>query len=123
MKTELFKKLIKEAVREVIREELNLEVQKTVKATNSQEQKEFSKDNSINEMLNMTKNSMKDSDYRNVLNMDSSNAKNFNPVSDFFTPNQETSFQNQPGLDISTLDFVKKASTVYKKSLELDSKR
>lgn len=126
MKTELFKKLIKEAVREVLREELGLVNSKPVEPIKVEKKENFTNDNSINEMLSITKSSMKESDYRNVLSMDSSNSRNFNPLNDLLTSTRENSISsgyNEPGLDISTLDFVKKASAVYNKSIEIDKRK
>ena len=76
---------------------------------------------SLDEMLNMTKKNMTNEEYKTVF------AGNSNMVSGM--PNMASSMGNQmsmnsgnqPGLDISNLDFVKKAGKVFKASQEKDA--
>jgi len=75
----------------------------------------------LDEMLQMTKNNMTSEEYRNVIN----------GTSDMVSrPNFASSMASQmgmtgpaPGIDISQLDFVKKAGAVLKKSNELDKQK
>lgn len=120
MKVDLLKKLIKEAVKEAIREELYSN--SSVKNVEPQIKQEVRK-GSIDEMLNMTRSNMGASDYKNIMNFDSSHAMNF-PTS---TTNNKSSVSiptgPQPGLDITNLDFVKKAASVYNLSVEKDKQK
>ena len=76
---------------------------------------------SLDEMLKMTKETMTNEEYRNVVNASSDMVSR---------PNFASSMANQmgmtgpaPGIDISQLSFVKKAGAVLKKSNELDKKK
>jgi len=118
MKVNGLKKLIKEAVKEALREELALQTERTV------QKKEVSKVNSLEEALSMTKSSMTNEDFQNVMSFDSSDAKSFFSKNSL---NSNTEVPNppgpQPGLDITNLDFVKNASKVLNASLEKDKKK
>lgn len=122
MKTQAFKSLIKEAVREVLQEMLFEEkrepvVQKKVFKTNSVEQIQpiTSQRDPIMEMLNMTRNSMTSEDYQSMVGV--SSAPNFNNIG--VVGNNIPA----PGIDLSTLDFVKNAGAIYKASVEKDKQR
>lgn len=122
MKTQAFKSLIKEAVREVLQEMLFEEkrepvVQKKVFKTNSVEQIQpiTSQRDPIMEMLNMTRNSMTSEDYQSMVG--ASSAPNFNSIG--VVGNNIPA----PGIDLSTLDFVKNAGAIYKASVEKDKQR
>ena len=112
MKVAQLKTLIKEAVREAIREELALNEVKTPQQAPpapSMPQKDLSP---LNEMLNQTRESMGREEYKQVMGFDSSQAQGF-------AGNTPTMGQ-QPGLDLSQLDFAKKAGAIYQKSNEID---
>ena len=122
MKTQAFKNLIKEAVREVLQEILFEEkrepvVQKEVfKTTGTEKPQPYTyTGDPIMEMLNMTKNSMTSEDYKSMVGTPS--APNFNSIGvvENITP--------APGIDLSTLDFVKNAGAIYKASVEKDKQR
>lgn len=122
MKTQVFKNLIKEAVREVLQEMLFEEkkeptVQKEVSKTTGvrKTQPITSQRDPIMEMLNMTKNSMTSEDYRSIVGTSSAPNLNSIGVTENTTP--------APGIDLSTLDFVKNAGAIYKASLEKDRQR
>jgi len=127
MKVDALKKLIKEAVKEAIQEELGKTPQ-PVQET-AQARQVPSTGNPIMDMLNMTKQSMTNEEYRNVSSMDSSMV----PQPDFrslMTGGQDMSaprrtLANAPkvGLDISNLDFVKKAASVFKQAEEKSKSR
>lgn len=130
MKTQVFKNLIKEAVKEALQEMLFQEekkpaVQKEAFKTNGVEKttpitsqyRASTPTDPITEMLNMTKASMKREDFRNIVG--ESSIQGFNPNS--FQVAQDNT--PAPGLDISSLDFVKNAGAVYKASLEKDKAR
>ena len=126
MKVEALKKIIKEAVREVLLEEREAlqEVSHTTKVHESSKNQPLSKDllkpaavestpgNVISEMINMTRSNMTREDYKSILNGNSSMISK----PDF---RMDSSLDNipagpQPGLDISNLDFVKNAASIFK---------
>lgn len=87
------------------------------KATNI----EFSKNDSLNAILIQTQNSMTNEDYKQA----------FSGTSDMISkPNFASTMANQlgmggdqPGLDISKLDFVSKAKSVFDASIKKDKQR
>jgi len=127
MKVDALKKLIKEAVKEAIQEELgktSQPVQETVQARQVP-----STGNPIMDMLNMTKQSMTNEEYRNVSSMDSSMVPqpNFRSLitggQDMPVPRRTLANAPKVGLDISNLDFVKKAASVFKQAEEKSKSR
>jgi len=127
MKVDALKKLIKEAVKEAIQEELGRTpqpVQETVQARQVP-----STGNPIMDMLNMTKQSMTNEEYRNVSSMDSSMIPqpNFRSLitggQDMPVPRRTLANAPKVGLDISNLDFVKKAASVFKQAEEKSKSR
>lgn len=121
MKASQFKQLIKEAVREVLKEELS-NVAPTIQERVQQSNVPSTGIATLDAMLNETKASMNSEDYRNVINMSSQNAQGFGMMkpqsSDPAHVGQALSTAPKVGLDISQLDFVKKASAVYNKAVE-----
>lgn len=133
MKVQLLKNLIKESVREVLKEELKeilLEIKKNSDPspptpTNTgnfsiSEHRTFSPTStfvSLEDILNDTKQSMSRSDYSNILNEST--------LEPFISTSTASGIRNgEPvvGLDITNLDFVKKAASVYNLSKEKDRK-
>ena len=119
MKASEFKKLIKEAVREAIKEELGAlqqapeqPVQETKQAP-APTKALFDKSNPLMEMLNQTAATMTNEDFSRTISMDSTSARGFNA--------------GQPagnaGVDLSKLDFAKKAGDIFKASVEKDKLR
>ena len=81
-------------------------------------------DDPIQEMLNQTKNNMSGEDAKNVMSFDSSMVQKPN----FASMMASNMGMNEnagplPGIDLSQLDFVKKAGSIYKKSIELDKQK
>jgi len=126
MKVEALKKIIKEAVREVLLEERGAlqELNSVTKVHESSKNQPPSKDllkpaakestpgDVISEMINMTRNNMTREDYQSIFNGNSSMVSK----PDF---RMDSSLDNipagpQPGLDISNLDFVKNAASIFK---------
>lgn len=122
MKTQAFKKLIKEALREVLQEVLFEEKKEPIVhrgsfKTNGVEQIQpiTSQRDPIMEVLNMTRNSMTPEDYRSMVGTPSTpNFGNTDTIKNT-TP--------APGLDLSTLSFVKNAKAIYEASLEKDKQK
>ena len=126
MKVEALKKIIKEAVREVLLEEREAlqEVSHTTKVHESSKNQPLSKDllkpaavestpgNVISEMINMTRSNMTREDYKSILNGNSSMISK--PDFRMDSSLDDIPAGPQPGLDISNLDFVKNAASIFK---------
>ena len=80
----------------------------------------FSNDKNIQSMLEMTRKSMSSDDYQQVYAGDSSMVKKPNFASSM--ANNIGMGGNQPGIDISQLDFVKKAKSVLDASYAKDKR-
>jgi hypothetical protein len=130
MKVEVFKKLIKEAVREAVREELAVVLSEGVIPAKTQVQQVTKYENykpvvsrpvptgdPIMDMLNETRASMTQEEYRDMSSMTS------NMVGPGMNPMQHFSQGPEPGIDLSTLDFVKNAGAIYKASVAKDKER
>jgi hypothetical protein len=113
MKVELLKKIIKEAVREVLVEEFQL-LNKQPPVIPVKENKIMQTKvpgNPLQNALMSTMQELSRQDYSNFL-INEENTLTSNMIAD-----------TKVGLDLSNLDFVKKASTILHKSNEIDSKR
>ena len=141
MKLNQLRKIIREEVRSAVKEELQDILNEAVKNASTPtvqkvaEHKQVDStvptpsptnpvagNKSINEMLKQTADGMTNEDFKTV----------FNGTSDMVQgmPNMATSMASQmgmsntqPGMDISQLDFVKKAGQVFKASNEKDKQR
>jgi len=113
MKVSQLKQLIKEAVKEAIKEELGTAQQEVAPAAQTVQETATPKDvTPLQEMLNETRRNMSPDQYKQVMGFDSTSARGFTGQ----TPNMG----QQPGLDLSQLDFAKKAGAIYSRSNELD---
>ena len=147
MKLDLLRKLIREEVRAAVKEELQDMLNEAVKyasavpettkntaGTNYREvkQKDLARTWSVGkmntgtvplgEMLSQTQAAMTGEDYNNVMNNIGVPKPNF--TSKVATDMGLTEHSGpQPGIDISKLDFVKKAKAVLDKSFEKDKNR
>lgn len=132
MKLDLLKKLIKEAVREAVREELGKILSEDAKPASSKPTvqhvtkyaehrpvvaKPVPTGDPIMDMLNETRASMTQEEYRDMSSMTS------DMVNPSMNPFQNFSQGSEPGLDLSTLDFVKNAGAIYKASVAKDKER
>jgi hypothetical protein len=130
MKVEVFKKLIKEAVREAVREELAAVLSEGTVPVKTQVQQVTKYENykpvvsrpvptgdPIMDMLNETRASMTQEEYRDMSSMTS------DMVGPSVNPMQHFSQGPEPGIDLSTLDFVKNAGAIYKASVAKDKER
>lgn len=130
MKVDVFKKLIKEAVREAVREELAIVLSEDRTPTKTQVQEVTTYENHkprvqkpvrtgdpIADLLNETRASMTQEEYRDLTSMTS------DMVSPSMNPVQQFQPGPAPGIDLSTLDFVKNAGAIYKASVEKDKAR
>ena len=134
MKLDLLKKLIKEAVKEAVREELETILSEDVKPIQAPKQtvtkyaeykptvaRPVPTGNPIADLMNETKYSMTQGEYRNIVSATSDMVQapglGMQSVVDNYRPGPE------PGLDISQFDFINKAASVYKASVEKDRQR
>lgn len=139
MKLNQLRKIIREEVKAAVKEELQDILNEAVKVASTPINETKSSNTqmptptptnpvatgnkSINEMLKQTADNMTNEDYKSV----------FNGTSNMVTgmPNMATSMANQmnmgsgnqPGLDISNLDFVKKAGAVFNASVSKDKQK
>ena len=134
MKLNQLRQIIREEVRAAVKEELQEVMNEAVKyasTPNNQVQEQPSaqpkKSNldwstpkvgnkTLQEMLQSTQQNMTSQDYRSINHFDSSAATKPNLASSMV--NQIGMSGGAPGLDISQLDFVKKASSVYNLAVE-----
>lgn len=122
MKTSQLKHLIKEAVREAIREELGATQQQTPvqeAVVNPPKPTPAAKTgNALLDALNETKHTLSSDEYKNLINANSSMVSAPGLGMQSNTPSGP-----MPGLDLSQLDFTKKAGAIFKKSNEISSNR
>lgn len=125
MKVNQLKTLIKEAVKEAIKEELGAlkpqqatPVQETKISTPPPRKPIPKTGDPIQDILNETKASMTSEDYRTVISGNSSMVS----AGSTGMP-QSVGGASQVGLDLSQLDFTKKAGAIFQKSNELDKKK
>jgi hypothetical protein len=138
MKTELFKKLIKEAIREVLKEELPGLVRESKQDLNligkpyppsvnlspngttaGRTEVNTTARVSIQDMLEQTRKTMNKEEFRSIMES-TVQAPGLGMQS---LDDSEFTSTPAPGLDISNLDFVKKAASVYNASVEKDKLR
>jgi len=132
MKLDSLRKIIREEVRSAVQDELKDILKEAVKFASEPKSSGYTKADTktrkwsvdpklesvekknltpITEMLNQTQNAMTNEDYRNVVNADSSMVAAPGMASTVAS-NLGMSGGPAPGLDISKLDFVKKAKSV-----------
>ena len=123
MKVSQLKNLIKEAVKEAIQEELgSMQSQaapvQEVKAPTPPPPPPAPKrtGNSLLDAINETKYSMSSEDYKTIVSANSSMVQ----APGMGMQSQAMPSGPQPGLDLSQLDFAKKAGAIFQKSNELD---
>ena len=138
MKVTELKKIIREEVKAAIREELQEMLTEAVSIASkpvneapvqrTQAPKQQPKASNLtfnagamDSMLQATAAAMTNDDYKNAVNMDSSMIKKPNYASTI--SNQMGLSGNEPGLDLSSLDFVQKAKSVLDASMEKDRAR
>ena len=140
MKLDQLRKIIREEVKAAVKEELQEmlteavrvasqpdakpNVQKFESQTKIQEIQTAKSSDPIAEMINQTKASMNNQEYRNVISGTSDMIQKPN-FAEMMASNMGMvdSGRPAPGLDISQFDFVKKAGEVYKASVEKDKQK
>ena len=140
MKLDQLRKIIREEVKAAVKEELQEmlteavrvasqpdakpNVQKFESQTKIQEVQTAKSSDPIAEMINQTKATMNNEEYRNVISGTSDMVQKPN-FAEMMASNMGLvdSSRPAPGLDISQFDFVKKAGAVYKASVEKDKQK
>ena len=140
MKLDQLRKIIREEVKAAVKEELQEmlteavrvasqpdakpNIQKFESQTKIQEVQTTKSSDPIAEMINQTKASMNNDEYRNVISGTSDMVQKPN-FAEMMASNMGMvdSGRPAPGLDISQFDFVKKAGAVYKASVEKDKQK
>jgi len=143
MKLDQLRKIIREEVKAAVKEELQEMLNEAVRVASTpvQQPQQTAYENRIGtpttdvakpisksqdpimEMLNQTKASMTSEEYKNIYTGTSDMIQKPNFASMMANNMGMTQRGNQPGLDISQFDFVKKAGEVYKKSVEKDKQK
>lgn len=138
MKLDELRKVIREEVRAAVKDEIQDMLTEAIKIaskptsmqpapvaekTSWSPPKEAQKpaNDPIMEMLNITKQSMTSDDYNQIVSMDSTNVAK--PPLAQSMASQMGMTGAEPGLDLSELDFVKKAKAVFDASNEKDKSR
>ena len=122
MKVSQLKSLIKEAVKEAIQEELgNMKSQpeqpiQETKQVPPPPKAPKKTGNPFTDILNETKHSMSTEEYRTMVNANSSMVS----APGLGMQSNAPVGGAQPGLDLSQLDFAKKAGAIFQKSNEID---
>ena len=140
MKLDQLRKIIREEVKAAVKEELQDMLTEAIRVASQPEAKpsvqKFKSSNKISktkpikssdpiqEMINQTKATMTNEEYKNVFAGTSDMVQKPNFASTMASSmGMVDSGRPTPGLDISQFDFVKKAGAVYKASLEKDKQK
>ena len=136
MKLDQLRSIIREEVRSAVKEELQEVMNEAVKAASApntltapaktiQVKKQVpTSTNPLMEMLEQTKANMSPSEYKNIYAGTADMVQKPNFASSMANQMGMTNpSANAPGMDISQLDFIKKAGKVYKRSVEKDKEK
>ena len=138
MKLNQLRKIIREEVRSAVKEELQDILNEAVKNASAPvvEQKQINVEvpkptktnpvagkSSIEQMLEMTKSSMTNEEYKNVFSGTSDMVSGMPNMASTMATQMGRGAGQQPGLDISNLDFVKNAGAVLKAAAEKDKQK
>ena len=135
MKLNQLRKIIREEVRSAVKDELQDILNEAVKVAstpiNEYKQPEVvvpkpspttpvAGKKSLEEMLQQTKSNMTNEDYRTVINGTSNMVSGMPNVASSMSTQMGINAGKQPGIDISNLDFVKKAGAILSASNQKD---
>jgi hypothetical protein len=124
MQIDILKKIIKEVVKETIREELSLlfenntglkSLQDNAKIIQKDTQKVIPRRSSIQDILEDTRKELSSQDFNNLIG----NPGVVNESIGYANFGENITNSNQVGLDISNLDFISKATEIFKKTKEI----
>lgn len=141
MKLDQLRKIIREEVRSAVKEELQDVMNEAVRVASQPGMQKLAESKpikvttqtptptnpqmgtkSIEEMLQMTKGNMTNEEYK-TMNFTSNSVQGMPNMATTMANQMGRSSGNQPGLDISNLDFVKKAGQVYNVSKQKDKEK
>jgi len=139
MKLNQLRKIIREEVRSAVKEELQDILNEAVKVASTPTNETKSSNTkmptptptnpvaggtkSIQEMISQTANNMTNEDYKTVINGTSDMVTGMPNMATSMASQMNMNAGNQPGLDISNLDFVKKAGAVFNASEKKDKQK
>ncbi len=137
MKLDQLRKIIREEVKSAVKEELQEVMNEAVRIASKPQVNEVAQTKPVSirkplptstdpimEMLNQTKASMTNEEYKNIYSGTSDMVQKPNFASMVASNMGMTENRGpMPGLDISQFDFVKKAGAVYNKSIEKDKQK
>ena len=131
MKLDILRKIIREEVKAAVKEELHDVLTEAVKiastpisSTKPVVKYEKPKTGNIAEIMDMTKKSMTNEDYKTLVSANSSMVTGIPNTATTMASQMNMNAGNQPGIDISNLSFVNKAKQVLDASKKLeDSKK
>ena len=137
MKLDQLRKIIREEVKSAVKEELQEVMNEAVRIASKPQVNEVTQTKPVSikksiptstdpimEMLNQTKASMTNEEYKNIYSGTSDMVQKPNFASMVASNMGMTENRGpMPGLDISQFDFVKKAGAVYNRSIEKDKEK
>lgn len=139
MKLEQLRKIIREEVRSAVKEELQDVMNEAVKIASSPNIQQVTESKpvkikkktiqptfktgkrSLDEMLEMTQKSMTNEEYKTVFSGTSNMVTGMPNMASSMASQMSMNSGAQPGIDLSNLDFVKRAGEVFKASQKKDA--
>tara|TARA_B100000963_G_scaffold349387_1_gene358377 strand:+ start:5143 stop:5541 length:399 start_codon:yes stop_codon:yes gene_type:complete len=130
MKLNILRKVIREEVKAAVKEELQEVLTEAVRIASKPQKQENKvnisepvKNSNLQEMLDLTKASMTNEDYKTIVNANSSMVTGLPNTASTMATQMNMNAGRQPGLDISNLDFVNKAKQVLDASQKVDASK
>ena len=130
MKLDILRKIIREEVKAAVKEELHDVLTEAVKiastpisSTKPVVNYEKLKTGNIAEIMDMTKKSMTNEDYKTLVSANSSMVTGIPNTATTMASQMNMNAGNQPGIDISNLSFVNKAKQVLDASEKLEASK
>jgi len=130
MKLDILRKIIREEVKAAVKEELHDVLTEAVKiastpisSTKPVVKYEKPKTGNIAEIMDITKKSMTNEDYRTLVSANSSMVTGIPNTATTMASQMNMNAGNQPGIDISNLSFVNKAKQVLDASEKLEASK
>ena len=130
MKLDILRKIIREEVKAAVKEELHDVLTEAVKiastpisSTKPVVKYEKPKTGNIAEIMDLTKKSMTNEDYRTLVSANSSMVTGLPNTATTMASQMNMNAGNQPGIDISNLSFVNKAKQVLDASKKLEASK
>ncbi len=137
MKLDQLRKIIREEVRDAVKSELQEVMNEAIKIASTPNIKKITESKpteikkkssefntgktSLDEMLQMTKKSMTNEEYKNVFTGTSEMVTGMPNTATSMVSQMGMSAGRQPGIDLNNLDFVKKAGKIFQASEQIDA--